>query len=120
MTCARLHERSFDGDFEWMVWRGEYAPVSCFGRTLSPGQSAFDELDGKLSNPLVNAGGIGFCVRFVARAPRARGGLKCFGDFREGRVCVVCRGWWRWKTKAARRFGHELGHADRVQVKIVK
>ena len=42
-TCARVRERSFDSDFERMVWRGKYAPVSCFVQTLSLWQSAFDE-----------------------------------------------------------------------------
>ena len=65
---SRLRERSFYIDLEGMIWRSEYAPVSCFGWTLSAGQGAFDEFDGKLSDPLVNANGMSFCVRFAVRA----------------------------------------------------
>ena len=119
-ACARRRERSLHGDLERMIWRGEYAPVSCLGWTIAPGQSAFDEFDGKLSDPFVNAGGMCFCVRVAVRALRARSGLQGLGDFREGCVCVVSRGRWRWKIEAAGCFGHELGHADRVQVKVVK
>ena len=67
-ACSRLRERFFHGDLERMIWRGEYAPVSCLGWTLSAGQGAFDEFDGKLSDPLVNAGRMCFCVR--VRRPR--------------------------------------------------
>jgi hypothetical protein len=32
----------------------------------------------------------------------------------------VSRGGWRWKIEAARSFGDELGHSDRIQVKVVE
>ena len=87
--------------------------------TLPPGQSAFDEFNGKLPDPLINAGG---CASSSASlvAPRARSGLQGLGDFREGRVRVVSRGRGRWKIEAAGGFGHELGDGNRVQVKVVK
>src|SRR5689334_13417517 len=103
-----------------MIWQSEYAPVSYFRRVLPTRQSAFDEFNGELSDPLVNAVGLCFRFRFAVRASCARGGLERFTDFRERRVCVVCRGRWRWKIEVAGCFGHELGHADGVQVKVVK
>src|SRR5215217_6714829 len=103
-----------------MIRWSEYAPVSWLGWTIPAGQGAFDEFDGEFSDPLVNAGGKSFCVRFAVRASRARGGFHSARDFREGRVCVVRRGWWRRDIEAACCFGHELGDADRVQVKVVK
>ena len=63
-ACTRMRERSFDSVLERMIGGGEYAPVSCLGWTITPRQSAFDERDGKLSHPLVNAGRLCFCVRF--------------------------------------------------------
>ncbi len=40
------------------------------GWTIPPRQSAFDEFDGKLSDPLINAGGLCFFVRVAGRALR--------------------------------------------------
>ena len=67
-ACVRLRERFLYSGFERMVWWCEYAPVSCLGRTISPRQSAFDEFDGKLSDPLINAGGLCFFIRVAGRA----------------------------------------------------
>src|SRR5262245_43838778 len=103
-----------------MVWRAEYAPLSSLGWTLPSVQRTFDKFDGKLSDPLLNTGGICFCVRVAVRAPCACDRLEGSGDFREGCVCVVRWGGWRRKIETAGCFGHELGHADRVQVKVVK
>ena len=81
-ACARVRESSLHGVVERMVWWSKYAPVSYLGWTLSAGQSAFDEFDGKLFDPLINAGGLCFRDRFAVRAPRARGSLQRSGDFR--------------------------------------
>ena len=69
---ARERERSLYGEFERVVWRSEYGPFPGFGWTIPPGQSAFDEFDGKLPDPLVNTSGLCFFVRVAGRALRVR------------------------------------------------
>src|ERR1051325_2523278 len=58
-----------------------------------------------------------FCVRTAVCTPRS---LQSCGDFSKGRIRVVSRSRWRWNSEAASRFRYELGHVDRVQVKVVK
>ena len=65
---TQLREGSLQRFFERVVWRREHAPVAGLGWTIPPRQSAFDEFDGKLSDPLINAGRMCFFIR-VAVAP---------------------------------------------------
>src|SRR5690349_23997037 len=98
-------------------WR-EYAPLCDPRRAFTVWQRAFDECDRKLSDPLVDAGGI--CFRAAVRITGASRSFEGISNFRERRVGVVCRGSRRWKLEAAGGFGDELGHADRVQMKVVE